>query len=319
MKFSEKLREANKVLDWLEEFLKQDVFTGYTDLKLYDIYIYKKPEEFVCVDILKRMNSEIWDNYFQEFCEREFNWLEDYCEDEYGKGFHECIKYIGRTSSFYVTSNMSFEVSDCFDETLCNIIAEEFSSNFYEFSEFLNKEGRLDKGCIRQYFNNSDEWYNHETAEELVDVVDYIINELKKDVLTETADAIDLWEHIATFKENQCTNFNEFLEYEYENYPERFLSICPHCGERSNMPDIDEDSDTCEHCGGYYDGRDLDFELTVDSKSAVIESIEYDKLLNSHFEETIYEMRDVETGAPFYAVSQDIYINRKEDNYEKNS
>ena len=37
MKFSEKLVEANKVLDWAEEFFNKDVFTEYTNLKLHDI------------------------------------------------------------------------------------------------------------------------------------------------------------------------------------------------------------------------------------------------------------------------------------------
>ena len=142
--------------------------------------------------------------------------------------------------------------------------------------------------------------------------MDYIIEDMKKDILKDTADMIKLWEYIDDFKSNQHEYFANFLENEFEVYPEDFLSICPYCGEPSSETGIDESTERCEHCGHYYDGRDLEFKLTVDGEDVAIVGIEYDKLINGMFKETVYKVESsTRPGNRFYALAKDIMIKER--------
>lgn len=80
MKFSEKLVEANKVLDWAKEFFEQAVFTEYTNIKLYDISSNFKAEEYVRKEIIERMNDAVWNEVFNQFCDLNFDALNEYCD-----------------------------------------------------------------------------------------------------------------------------------------------------------------------------------------------------------------------------------------------
>ena len=314
MKFSEKLVEANKVLDWAEEFFKQDVFTEYTNLKLYDIFSNFKAEKYVKEEILKRMNDTIWADMFNWFCDKEFDCLDGFCEMEFGKPFRDCICSIGRTSSFYVVVNETFEIDDDYLDTINNVISY-YVVNGFEIDDYLNDEHHFNVDVIRKYFINHEyPEYIEGEASELVEVVDYIIEEMKKDILKDTADMVNLWSYIDNFKENQCEYFAEYLEEVFETYPENFLSICPYCGESSSKAYIDESIERCEHCGHFYDGRDLEFKLMADGEEVAIVGIEYDKLINGMFKEPVYKVEYfTRPDNRFYALSKDIMIEKRED------
>lgn len=313
MKFSEKLVEANKVLDWAEEFFNKDVFTKYTDLKLYDICYNFKAEEYVRKEILERMNDDIWADWFNEFCDLEFNDLNEiFCKMEFGKPFRDCICSIGSTSSFYVVVNETFEIDDDYLDAINNVISY-YAVNGFEIDDYLNDEHHFNVDVIRKYFINHEyPEYIEGEASELVEVVDYIIEDMKKDILKDTADMIKLWDYIDSFKSNQREYFSAFLENEFEVCPESFLSICPYCGKPSSKAYIDESIERCEHCGHFYDGRDLEFKLTADGEDVAIVGIEYDKLINGMFKETVYKVESsTRPGNRFYALAKDIMIEER--------
>lgn len=314
MKFSEKLVEANKVLDWAKEFFEQDVFTEYTNLKLYDISSNFKAEEYVRKETIKRMNDAVWNEMFHWFCDNEFDGLDEFCEMEFGKPFRDCIRSISRTSSFYVRVGETFGVCDNYldsiNEAICYYVTGE-----YDIKDFLNNENHFDVNAIRDYFISYGNWKVPDgDVYGIIEVVDYIIEEMKKDVIRDTADMIKLWNYIDDFKENQCEYFAEYLENMLEIYPEEFLSICPYCGEPSNEIGIDESTERCEHCGHFYDGRDLEFKLTADNEEVAIVGIEYDKLINGMFKEPVYKVESsTRPGNRFYALAKDIMIEKRED------
>lgn len=312
MKFSEKLVEANKVLDWAEEFFKQDVFTKYTNLKLYDISYNFKAEEYVRKEILERMSDVVWNEMFQWFCDNESDYLDGFCEMEFGKPFRDCICSIGRTSSFYVVVNETFEIDDDYLDTINNVISY-YVVNGFEIDDYLNDEHHFNVDVIRKYFINHEyPEYIEGEASELVEVVDYVIEDMKKDILKDTADMVNLWNHIDDFKENQCEYFAEYLENMFEAYPEEFLSICPYCGEPSSEIGIDEGVERCERCAHLYDGRDLEFKLMADGEEVAIVGIEYDKLINGMFKETVYKVESsTRPGNRFYALAKDIMIKER--------
>lgn len=315
MKFSEKLVEANKVLDWAEKFFEQDVFTEYTNLKLYDIFSSFKAEEYVQKEILERMNDDVWVNLFNQFCDLEFDNLNEiFCEVEFGRPFRDCVTYIGRTSSFYVRVGETFGVCDNYLDSINEVICY-YVTGEYDIKDFLNNENHFDVNTIRDYFLSYGNWKVPEgDVYGIIEVVDYIIEEMKKDIIKDTADMIKLWNYIDVFKGNQCEYFANFLENEFKMYPESFLSICPYCGEASSETDIDESVTRCEHCGHFYDERDLEFKLVADGEEIAIAGIEYDKLINSMFKEPVYKVEPLNKPYNrFYALSKDIMIEKRED------
>ena len=314
MKFSEKLVEANKVLDWTKEFFEQAVFTEYTNIKLYDISSNFKAEEYVRKEIIERMNDAVWNEVFNQFCDLNFDALNEYCDMAFGKPFMACVNYIGRTSSFYVRVNETFEIDDDYLDVINNVISY-YAVNGFEIDGYLDDENHFSVDVIRKYFINHEyPEYIEGEASELVEVVDYIIEEMKKDILKDTTDMVNLWDYIDSFKSNQREYFSAFLENEFEVYPESFLSICPYCGEPSNEIGIDESTERCEHCGHFYDGRDLEFKLTADNEEVAIVGIEYDKLINGMFKEPVYKVESsTRPGNRFYALAKDIMIEKRED------
>lgn len=313
MKFSEKLVEANKVLDWAEEFFKQDVFTKYTNLKLYDISSSFKVEEYIRKEILERMNDDVCNEMFYRFCDLEFDVLNEYCDMEFGNPFMNCVNYIGRTSSFCVRTGETFGICDNYLDTINEVICY-YITGEYDINDFLNDD-RFDINAIRDYFLSYGEWKVLEgDVYGVIEIVDYIIEEMRDDIIKDTEDMIKLWNYIYDFKNNQCEYFADYLENEFETYPENFLSICPYCGEPSSETNIDESIERCEHCGHFYDRRDLEFKLTVDNEDVVIVGIEYDKLINGMFKEPVYKVEYfTRHGNRFYALAKDIMIERRED------
>lgn len=314
MKFSEKLVEANKVLDWAKEFFEQAVFTEYTNIKLYDISSNFKAEEYVRKEIIERMNDDVWNEVFNQFCDLNFDDLNKYCDMTFGKPFMACVNHIGRTSSFYVRVNETFEIDDDYLDVINNVISY-YAVNGFEIDDYLNDKNRFDISAVRNYFLNYEyREYIEEEVSGLIEVVDYIIEDMKRDILKDTEDTIKLWGYIDSFKSNQREYFSAFLENEFEVYPESFLSICPYCGEPSSKIGIDENNERCEHCGHYYDGRDLEFKLTADGEDVAIVGIEYDKLINSMFKEPVYKVESsTRPGNRFYALAKDIMIEKRED------
>lgn len=314
MKFSEKLVEANKVLDWAEEFFNKDVFTEYTNLKLHDICYNFKAEEYVRKEILERMNDDIWTDLFNKFCDLEFDDLNEIlCEMEFGKPFRDCICSVGRTSSFYVVVNETFEIDDDYLDTIDNVVSY-YAVNGFEIDDYLNDKNRFDVSAVRNYFLNYEyREYIEEEVSGLIEVIDYIIEDMKRDILKDTEDTIKLWDYIDSFKNNQREYFSAFLENEFEVYPESFLSICPYCGEPSSKACIDESTERCEYCGHFYDGRDLEFKLMADGEEVAIVGTEHDKLINSMFKEPVYKVEPLDgQGGRFYALAKEIMIENRE-------
>lgn len=303
MKFSEKIQKANEVLNWLEKYLSNEAFHKYTNLKLYDCAFCNKNDLNIPKNIKEVLTDNILRNSFDIFCEDNFYWLNEWCEERFGKEFHECVKYMNRTSSFCM-NNSNFNIEKDFCDTLDNIY-DCFCSNWGNPSSYLNEVSRFDIESIRTIMKE-DMWAD---SEELINIIDYIINDLEGDIAKGTNDDLELWKHIKDFKENQLEYYSDFIIQDYEFNPEFYPVKCKYCGELSEIG-VDVDEDFCENCGHYYDGRDLEttlFDCNAGNEIVIL-GIEYDRLINDVIKETVYLCKDKTNNNEFYATAETIMI-----------
>jgi hypothetical protein len=113
MKISEKIQKANEILDSLEKYLSNEAFHKYTNLKLYDCAFCNKSDLNIPENIKEILTDDILKDNFDVFCEDNFYCLNEWCEEQFGKEFHECVKYMGRTSSFRM-NNSNFNIEKKF-------------------------------------------------------------------------------------------------------------------------------------------------------------------------------------------------------------
>ena len=303
MKFSEKIQKANEVLDWLEEYLDNEAFHKYTNLKLYDCAFCNKNDLNIPENIKEVLTDDILIDNFNTFCENNFRYLNNWCEDKFGNTFYECVKYMGGTSSFRM-NNSNFNIEKSFCDTLDNIY-DYFCSNWGNASSYLNEVNRFDMESIRMIMRGD----MCADSEELINIIDYIINDLKEDVVKDTNNDLELQNHIKDFKENQLEYYSNFIIEEYESNPEFYPIKCKYCGELSEIG-VDVDEDFCENCGHYYDGRDLETTLfdCNTGNEIVILGIEYDRLINDVIKETVYLCKDKTNNNEFYVTAETTMI-----------
>ena len=187
----ETLKQAKQVLKDIFSYIDEnrDALTEYTDLKLHDasFYFYRDMQnDFPLCYADDDKNSEY--NYVYRFCESSFDqFTEDLQNDKID--FHKTVDYIGHTSKFYCYAGHD-TAKNMINDFLCDYC-------------FTIENGRL---------SFSDCYGLAETINDL----ERFIKDALTDFKEKTADAIEIYNYIKDFKENQIEYFKEFLEF-YEN------------------------------------------------------------------------------------------------------
>ena len=147
-----------------------------TDAKLYDVSYYS-------------CSQDLDPFYFNDFCNIEFYFFKDYLKD-----VGAALEFIGRTSSFYfISSDIIFYWHDISMYAGC----EPAAKREILFDEFLYYTGAYD------------------TLGEMIDA-GWGVDEIKREWAQYCADVLtpinEAWNYLKVFKENQLTNFIEYME-----------------------------------------------------------------------------------------------------------
>ena len=194
--------QANKELEKVVEYLKETeaVWNTMMDLKLHDAF-------FEAEDICKEypIIETYWRDEFQHFCDLEYD---TFMEMMQADGIKECMKYIGRTSRFYLT--------DINDRDMQGVICNLFGSIVpaYSCPDLKEEAGKvlIDPEAMR--FGN---YTDTEILEMVQEELEYIISgEFLKDIKEYLKDAIWIYDYITTAKAFQIENFRTYIEDEAE-------------------------------------------------------------------------------------------------------
>lgn len=185
-----KLTEANREFKKAVDYIKQNT-TAWDDkrnLKLYDISMYDYNNDFpLCYEEDK--NTEY--NNFLLFCEDNYRLFMDWMTEE--NIDKNIFNYIGMSSWFtlgkYADRRLFYGISD--------ILEDCYNFDYIDFSEDFE---------IFPYGN----W--DVAKEEVQAELEYIVNELYKDVKYRLEDIIKVANYVDTFKSNSLEDFKSFLE-----------------------------------------------------------------------------------------------------------
>lgn len=208
--------KANGQLDELTSWMRENAEAfDMMDLKLHDAssYEYREMEEnYPHVAAMYKDDPE--DSAFYEFCESTYDQFKKWLEEE-GIDLKALQHQVGRTSKFYLHDegngiclnrhDYSIDVENSMECLLDNY------GYAYQDMRF-DKDGHLDPEYVLQQDNEND------FMENLL----YIASgDFTKEVKSEYADTIKVFEYIKDTKENQVEYFKQWLEGEEEFAKER--------------------------------------------------------------------------------------------------
>jgi len=176
---------VKQAIDYLKE--NEKAWNESRNLKLYDVswkgadIIEKYP--LVNADDAERENAFIW------FCEDSYEQFEEWMKEE---NIEDCRKYIGHSSSFYLT--------DLHNDDISEVIEELIDDNYGWLSGI---ELTVDDNSIEIEIDDEDE---------APASLDYLANDFIEDVKRDLSDAIRIAKYIDDFKEHQIEYFKEYIE-----------------------------------------------------------------------------------------------------------
>ena len=183
------------IIRTLKKYDIEALFSLY-DLKLYDM----------------ATMDNIDDDLFDFICQCEYNNFKEYLEE------NNCIlKYLGRTSSFWVISEYSRISEYDLSETLSNglnfkleILVNEF---LYEYINY-DLEVTIDKDFNFTYNSNitDENWYDVDDLERLADLLTDYKRDLQEFIEYNITKPLEVIEYINDFKANQELIYNEYAE-----------------------------------------------------------------------------------------------------------
>ena len=181
--------DAKKGIQAVIDFLKENesAWNESRNLKLYDV-------SWKCSDIIEKYplvnNDETErENMFYWFCEDSYEQFTEWMQEE---NITDCRKYIGRTSSFYLT--------DLHNDDISEVIEELIDDNYGWLSGI---ELTVDDNSIEIEIDDEDE---------APASLDYLANDFIEDVKRDLSDAIRIAKYIDDFKEHQIEYFKEYIE-----------------------------------------------------------------------------------------------------------
>ena len=194
------------VIDYLNSI--ENVWNEPRTLKLHDVS-YQASDIIEKYPLVKAEYRE--DDLFSWFCDSEYMCFEEWMKEE---NIEDCRKYIGHTSSFYLTN--------IHDDRIDYVIANLFDavSGCYAGID-VNENGRMIEYTDTEYFTEQ------EQIEETQPDMEYVAcGEFLKDIKEYLSDAVEIADYIDSFKKNQIECFTEFIEnrndlLEYEAEQER--------------------------------------------------------------------------------------------------
>ena len=188
----ETLKQAKQVLKDIFSYIDEnrDALTDYTDLKLHDASFYCYRDMQNDFPLCYADNNDEY-NYFYRFCDLSFDQFKEDLNEK-NIDFFKTVDYIGHTSKFYCYAG---------HDTAENMI-NDFLTDYYNYS-FDIENGRF---SFSQYYGMG----------EIINDLEYFVKNALKDFKEKTADAIEIYNYIKGFKENQTEYFKKFLEF-YES------------------------------------------------------------------------------------------------------
>lgn len=191
------IKKAQKLLEQTEA-----MWNNSLNLKLYtasSINVFEK--DIIGGKIKVELDNETVSSLFYSFCEEQFEMFNE-CMFEGLKqfsDFRDIAEYIGRTSSFYLTS-------------MYNNYKNKYATALYEIASDLLADVELKTvdGTVQVDFEKTMEYYDDD-YEKLVIDLGYIINGLVEHVEGILQDVKLVYDYIANVKENQKELFTEYV------------------------------------------------------------------------------------------------------------
>ncbi len=183
------------IINTLRKYDVEALFNLY-DLKLHDMAT------------MDNLDADLFDF----ICQCEYDNFREYLEE------NNCIlKYLGRTSSFWVISEYSRISEYDLSETLSNglnyklqVLVNEF---LYEYINY-DLEVTIDKDFNFTYDNNitDENWYDINDLEKLADLLTGYERDLQEFIEYNITKPLEVIEYINDFKANQELIYNEYAE-----------------------------------------------------------------------------------------------------------
>ena len=192
--------QLKKSLDLLKEM--EEMWNTPLDLKLHDVYMMHELEGEVDGKKVKieNMENEKCQGLFYDFCNDLYN---DFLEWSFEKlevfsDFCNMADYIGRTSSFYLT-------------TMHNDWKDKYAAALYEVAgDFLENVELKEAGDTFQVdLEKSMEFYENE--EDLAIDLVYLVEGLADHVKDVLGDVKTVYDYIADVKDSQCKLFTAYV------------------------------------------------------------------------------------------------------------
>ena len=183
------------IINTLRKYEIETLFNLY-DLKLHDM---------ATMDNLD-------DDLFDFICQCEYDNFKEYLEE------NNCIlKYLGRTSSFWVISEYSriseYDLSETLSSGLnfkLEVLVNEFLDEYINY----NLEVTIDKDFNFTYNSNitDENWCDMDDLEKLADLLTDYERDLQEFIEYNIINPLEVIEYINDFKENQELIYNEYAE-----------------------------------------------------------------------------------------------------------
>lgn len=194
-------QEVNEGLKAIIEYLNSidNVWNKTRNLKLYDV-------SFHAGDIIDKypLVKEEYNecDLFSWFCDDSYNQFTEWMQEE---KIEDCRKYVGRTSSFYLTDMHCDTIGYVIDTLMTNIYG-----GYYQVD--IDEDGNMIPFTDTEYYTES------ELIEEYQEGMEYVANgDFLKDIKKYFADAVKIADYIDDFMKNQIEYFTEYIECQNEN------------------------------------------------------------------------------------------------------
>ncbi len=195
---------ANSKLYKAQELLAETehMWNKYMDLKLHDacgmtVFI----KDIAGGKVTIELDGEEADSLFDIFCQDAFSTFQDMSFEDLKifLDFNDMADYIGRTSSFYLT-------------TMHNDYKNKYITALYEIANDLlsDIELKMENGMIKVDFDRTMEFYDEDYERLYLDLT-YIINGLVEHVESILADVKMVYDYIENFKKEQKEMFTEYV------------------------------------------------------------------------------------------------------------
>lgn len=184
------------IIDYLESI--ENVWNETRNLKLYDVSFHAGD----IVDKYPLVKEEYNEcDLFSWFCEDSYNQFTEWMQEE---KIEDCRKYVGRTSSFYLTDMHCDTIGYVIDTLMTNIYG-----GYYQVD--IDEDGNMIPFTDTEYYTES------ELIEEYQEGMEYVANgDFLKDIKKYFADAVKIAEYIDDFMKNQIECFTEYIEFQNE-------------------------------------------------------------------------------------------------------